>query len=50
MTDAEYRRAVRAIAQLLAAHPGSGQGLDSGANVEVCSGDQRETIPGKEDE
>jgi hypothetical protein len=49
MTDAEYLGAVRAVAQLLAAQRGWRQGLDSGANVEVCSGDQ-ETTPGEEDE
>jgi hypothetical protein len=49
MTDAEYLRAVRAVAQLLAGQRGCGQGLDSGADVEVCSGDQQDAAPGKEE-
>jgi hypothetical protein len=50
MTDTEYLGAVRAVAQLLAAQGGSGQGLDSGADVEVCSADQREATPSKEED
>jgi len=50
MTDAEYLRAVRAVAQLLAAQRGSGQGLDSAANMEVCSGNRQDAAPREEDE